>query len=259
MDYYENVIPKNPPSVPYTRKRFVYAEYDEDELIIGHSSTKNREKIADEDPNDNLRTFYQEIQEKEKEKKNIKNNSENANNIADAKNDEISDVNDSRRSNNELSNKQFFCERCNNHFSDSKEDHIKSPAHLFNLQYEPAVHFDIPQSNKGYKIMREKLNWDGERGLGKEQQGRLFPVPTVLKKDRLGVGNPNEDKPRITHTDPAKVNAPIRSKKYQKNDEKKNKRRKTLSQKKREAAEQKRAAKNIHYAVYSDLDLSKYL
>jgi hypothetical protein len=263
MEYYENTIPKKPLTVPYAHKRFVYAENEDDDVILGVNANKKMKIIAEEDPNDNLRTFYQEIREKEKEKKNIenKNNSENDKKGTDDNENTVYNEDDRSRSDSELSNKQYFCERCNDHFSDMKEDHIKSPAHLFNLQYEPAVHFDIPQHNKGYKIMREKLNWDGEKGLGKEQQGRLFPVPTVLKKDRLGLGNPNEDKARITHSDPAKVNAPIKSRKYQKKDEdKKNKRRrKTLSQKKREAAEQKRASKSIHYAVYSDLDLSKYL
>jgi hypothetical protein len=261
MDYYENVIPKIPPPVPYAHKRFVYANNEDDDLIV--IAKKRRKVMPEEDPNDNLRTFYQEIREKEKEKNNTEkfNNSENRDNPTEGLNIGRINADYGSTSNSELSAKQYFCDQCNDHFNDTREEHIKTPGHLFNLQYEPAVHFGIPNNNKGYKIMREKLNWDGERGLGKEQQGRLFPIPTVLKKDKLGLGNRNELKPRITHSDADQVNAPMKSRKYAKKDadKKLKRRRKTLTQKKREAADQKRTAKSIHHSVYSDLDLSKYL
>ena len=39
-------------------------------------------------------------------------------------------------------------------------------------------------------------------GLGPEGTGRKFPVKTVLKKDRLGLGSKQKSKARITHFSP---------------------------------------------------------
>ena len=39
--------------------------------------------------------------------------------------------------------------------------------------------------NVGYQLMR-KGGWDGHSGLGGHNEGRLFPVKSVLKADREG-------------------------------------------------------------------------
>lgn len=36
--------------------------------------------------------------------------------------------------------------------------------------------------------MLEKSGWGGECGLGAQGQGRLGPIPTRLKSDKLGIG-----------------------------------------------------------------------
>ena len=39
----------------------------------------------------------------------------------------------------------------------------------------------------GYKLMKQS-GWDGKSGLGTEEhKGRLFPVKSVLKRDRAGI------------------------------------------------------------------------
>lgn len=39
-------------------------------------------------------------------------------------------------------------------------------------------------------------------GLGRDGGGRKFPVKTILKRDRLGLGCDREMQPRITHFGP---------------------------------------------------------
>ena len=36
--------------------------------------------------------------------------------------------------------------------------------------------------------MLETMDWNGETGLGLNNQGRLGPIPTRLKDDKLGIG-----------------------------------------------------------------------
>lgn len=55
-----------------------------------------------------------------------------------------------------------------------------------NAQSLPRVYHIEPHSF-GYRSMVTRMKWDGA-GLGKEGQGRLYPVPTQLKFDRSGVG-----------------------------------------------------------------------
>jgi hypothetical protein len=47
----------------------------------------------------------------------------------------------------------------------------------------------LPPANPGYRML-EAMGWSeaSGRGLGAHEQGRLQPVPTVLKEDRRGVG-----------------------------------------------------------------------
>lgn len=51
-------------------------------------------------------------------------------------------------------------------------------------------------------------------GLGPEGTGRKFPVKTILKQDRLGLGSKQKSKSRVTHFSPkdsAAVVAPKQS------------------------------------------------
>ena len=90
------------------------------------------------------------------------------------------------------------------------KNHCYSTLHQFNRQYKPAVnHYCIPQHNQGYKLLI-KNGWDPQGGLGSDAKGRIFPVKTVLKRDRLGLGSESgadNKKARVTHFGPADLSA----------------------------------------------------
>lgn len=97
----------------------------------------------------------------------------------------------------------FFCSLCSMAVAEStKKKHKHSTLHQFNCKHHPSVHqYGIPMSNKGYKLL-VKGGWDPERGLGQSSEGKQFPVKTVLKRDRLGLGA-DEGKPaKVTHFGP---------------------------------------------------------
>jgi len=59
--------------------------------------------------------------------------------------------------------------------------------------------FIISMNNIGYKLMKQS-GWDGKSGLGSEQhKGRLFPVKSVLKRDRSGIQEGTKKEAKITH------------------------------------------------------------
>ncbi len=95
----------------------------------------------------------------------------------------------------------YFCDICKLSVSqEAPHKHSTSTLHQFNCQHHPSPHvvYGIPQSNRGYQMLLKK-GWDPESGLGSEQQGQQFPVKTVLKRDRLGLGVQSKDKARVTH------------------------------------------------------------
>ena len=47
--------------------------------------------------------------------------------------------------------------------------------------------------------MLKQMNWDENKGLGAEAQGRLDPVKTTWKTDRRGLGSQVTPPPRVTH------------------------------------------------------------
>ncbi|CAO3596382.1 unnamed protein product [Absidia cylindrospora] len=47
--------------------------------------------------------------------------------------------------------------------------------------------------------LMKKQGWRYGQGLGKSNQGAPYPVTTVWKQDRLGIGHPRTDRRRITH------------------------------------------------------------
>ena len=68
---------------------------------------------------------------------------------------------------------------------------------LWDLLDSPSSLVWISQSNKGYQML-QKLGWTEDSGLGIQEQGRMEPVKTVLKKDRKGLGR-SKEKARVTH------------------------------------------------------------
>ena len=112
-----------------------------------------------------------------------------------------------RKSSSEQLSKRHthFCEVCKMNVAVVKESevgsHKTSTLHQFSCQHKPRDSFyGIPQSNRGYQLL-VRGGWDPEGGLGSRKQGQKYPVKTVLKQDRLGLGVPATEtsRPRVTH------------------------------------------------------------
>ena len=116
-----------------------------------------------------------------------------------------------RKSNSDEFSKRstYYCEVCkmNVPMADMRGNeseavnHRTSTLHQFSCQHKPRVSFyGIPQSNRGYQLLL-KGGWDPEGGLGSRKQGQKYPIKTVLKQDRLGLGVSTKEtsRPRVTH------------------------------------------------------------
>lgn len=79
------------------------------------------------------------------------------------------------------------------------ENHKISTIHLFNnnniqIKSNP-LYLDI--SNKGYELLY-KNGWNIDKGLGRDENGRIEPIYTELKVNKTGLGYEKKEK-RITH------------------------------------------------------------
>ena len=97
----------------------------------------------------------------------------------------------------------FYCDVCKSEFTDSdKKTHERSTVHIFNTGQKPIDDsFSIPSCNIGYRLML-KSGWSGDKGLGPGGRGKKFPVKTVLKRDRKGLGTKVTEKAKVTHFRP---------------------------------------------------------
>lgn len=96
----------------------------------------------------------------------------------------------------------FYCEICKQNFTEtSRQQHQTSTIHQFNMKSSLPANklqkFNIPPRNKGLQLMI-KQGWDKESGLGPSQSGRLYPVKTVIRKQRTGLGI-EQQAARVTH------------------------------------------------------------
>jgi hypothetical protein len=102
-----------------------------------------------------------------------------------------------------------FCPDCKiNITSASSKSHHTSTVHLINCKFKGDTDvktFGIAKSNKGFKIMKT-LGWDGNSALGSKKDGKLYPIKTVLRKGRSGLGIA-QDSARVTHFKPYDVQA----------------------------------------------------
>lgn len=103
----------------------------------------------------------------------------------------------------------FKCDLCEiqNMTEESYNAHMTSILHQFKEtgpNTEQKVHYVIPEANKGFQIMLN-TGWESNKGLGPPgRSGKLYPVKTVLKRDRHGLGL-HETKPsnkKVTHFQP---------------------------------------------------------
>lgn len=109
---------------------------------------------------------------------------------------EISDDDD-----DEEEDEAIFCPDCKIQISSaSSKSHETSTVHLINCKFKGNTDiksFGIARSNKGYKLMKT-LGWDGSSALGSRKNGKLYPIKTVLRKGRSGLGI-KQGSARITH------------------------------------------------------------
>ncbi|GAB0090380.1 G patch domain and ankyrin repeat-containing protein 1 homolog [Sergentomyia squamirostris] len=102
-----------------------------------------------------------------------------------------------------------FCETCRIEFREtSRAEHETSTLHKFNTKSSITFtqRFPVSNSNRGCRIMM-KQGWNKQDGLGPSGSGNLFPIKTVRRRGRTGLGVP-QDPPKITHfkpNDPAGV------------------------------------------------------
>ena len=100
------------------------------------------------------------------------------------------------------------------------KQHFSSTIHLLNVERKenggnPKVHYSISQSNRGFQMMLSN-GWDSNLGLGPSGKGKLYPIKTILKRDRCGLGLNNDDaknssflgkKAKVTHFAPHDVSS----------------------------------------------------
>ena len=106
----------------------------------------------------------------------------------------------------QLKTSTFYCNVCKQNIrvtEHSTERHTTSTVHQFSCQHKPNVpSYAIPLTNRGYQMMLRE-GWDPDKGLGPCQEGQKYPVKTVLKQDRLGLGQTPQEtsqgKARVTH------------------------------------------------------------
>lgn len=120
--------------------------------------------------------------------------------------DEVIEVSDSEE---EDSQEARFCPDCKiNISSASSESHHTSTVHLINCKFKgntDTKSFAIEHTNKGYKMMKT-LGWDCKSALGSKKDGKLYPIKTVLRKGRSGLGIA-QGSARVTHFKPYDVQA----------------------------------------------------
>ncbi|XP_077494225.1 G patch domain and ankyrin repeat-containing protein 1 homolog isoform X1 [Amblyomma americanum] len=102
------------------------------------------------------------------------------------------------------SDSEEFCSVCGRPFSSAEmKAHETSIVHQFNLRLgrsPSSTHYEIPENNAGFQMLLG-MGWNRDRGFGPREQGRKFPVKTVLKRDRSGLGV-EPSAPRVTHFGP---------------------------------------------------------
>ena len=100
------------------------------------------------------------------------------------------------------SDSSFLCDTCSVEVKDSsRKTHVTSTVHLFSSSGPvPGTSFSIPERNIGFQLML-KTGWDKTKGLGSDGQGQKYPVKTLLKRDRRGIGltDRKKDQLRVTH------------------------------------------------------------
>jgi hypothetical protein len=126
---------------------------------------------------------------------------------------EEDDVLIERTSSHDDKSDSFYCDICQMDGT-GYSSHCVSTVHQFSCQHKSnLLPYTLSASNRGFQMM-VRSGWDPNAGLGTDGQGRQYPIKTVLKKDRHGLGG-DSLKPRVTHFKPGDVSA-IRNHRWQK-------------------------------------------
>lgn len=98
----------------------------------------------------------------------------------------------------------LFCPDCGIEISKSfSKSHQTSTVHLFSCKFKGNTNiktFAIGRKNRGFQIMR-RTGWDGNSALGPRENGKLYPIKTVIRKRGTGLGI-EQDSAKITHFKP---------------------------------------------------------
>ena len=99
----------------------------------------------------------------------------------------------------------YWCSECDMNVIDGVgHEHKKSTVHQFSRRQQSGAtqspHYILGHNNVGYQMM-VRDGWTEEKGLGRDSQGRWYPIKTVLKKNRSGLGTAGESA-RVTHFGP---------------------------------------------------------
>ncbi|KAK0168469.1 hypothetical protein PV327_002265 [Microctonus hyperodae] len=103
---------------------------------------------------------------------------------------------------------EFYCSICKATFKETNvKEHEASVLHIFNTNPKlPDPIYGISPQNRGYQIMVNN-GWEKSKGLGPSGSGLKYPVKTVLKRDRKGLGHKSNAQARVTHFQSGDTNA----------------------------------------------------
>ena len=92
------------------------------------------------------------------------------------------------------------CDKCNIDTNEMRRhcatiNHLMSKPHVF----PKVASFALGPKHIGYQMM-QKSGWSGDTGLGAGETGRLYPIKTTMKKDRMGVGMKEKNMPKRLDT-----------------------------------------------------------
>jgi hypothetical protein len=118
------------------------------------------------------------------------------------------DFHDNEKNSKQLDQQGFYCNVCKHFFMESSRNkHESSTLHVFNNKPRLTnTFYGIPKQNKGYQMLLN-TGWQEERGLGPSGNGKKYPIKTVLKRDRKGLGQSHSKVARITHFKPRDAEA----------------------------------------------------
>lgn len=101
----------------------------------------------------------------------------------------------------------FYCDTCKMEVSGSTNPHSVSTLHQFSCKHQDNLSaYSLPVRNKGFQMMLQS-GWNPKIGLGSCGQGHQYPIKTVLKRDRYGLGIPSQKRAKVTHFAPGDVSA----------------------------------------------------